>query len=346
MSSFHAHLCSTFAAYRAIVHPRILPFGPHHIRENLEELLSPAELSQPWRLYTIPGLLPATYAHIAWVGLLTRLVRHILVPNLGGLADPTPASPGDTTYTGPNSSTKEVNPIFLVLFLAWCGFSVVALSPLEVVGIRLATQRPERQQPLHLAYSRGSATQPSSYSHQATVINGSTSGPRFSDAPGGGHTSSNNNNNKTLPREPAEDANGDDTPPARPSFAIEDPDEERGENAKDPLLTSNGDARDQQQQSQSQAGQNGDSAPPQQHQQFHASPPPRPRFGEPAEPVIALRPAEEQSTPGQPSEESEAVSRYMGLKDCLDKIVDEEGVEALYRGAWVTGLGSLMGSFS
>ena len=69
-------------------------------------------------------------------------------------------------------------------------------------------------------------------------------------------------------------------------------------------------------------------------------------YAEPSEPVIALRPVEEVTdAAGGVGEEGEAVvQRYEGLKDCIDKLIEEEGVEALYRGAWVTAIGSLGGS--
>ncbi|CAO1632802.1 unnamed protein product [Sympodiomycopsis kandeliae] len=333
--------------YRAIVHPTILPAGIKDLRANLEELLSPAEIAQPWRLYLIPGLLPATFAHIAWVGLLTRFIRYILVPNLGGLADPEPALPGDTTYSGPNSDTKEVNPVFLALFLGWSALSVIALSPLEVVSVRLATQRPERQQPLHLAYSRvnNNDNAPASYSHQSTVA-------RNGNGNGNGNAGFSDNvqarNDKSLPQEPESTAT--DETPGRPSFAIEDEDDDQ----QPPRENTNGTGQGQ--------GQNADplsnSTPPPAQTSTPAptaesipdpsspfrSPHPARRFGEPSEPVIALRPSEEYSSSQQSQEET--VARYEGLRDCLDKIVDEEGVEALYRGAWVTGLGSLLGGLN
>lgn len=40
------------------------------------------------------------------------------------------------------------------------------------------------------------------------------------------------------------------------------------------------------------------------------------------------------------------MERYTGLRDCLNKMVEEEGMESLGRGAWVTLLGVLGGSFA
>ncbi|PWN22508.1 hypothetical protein BCV69DRAFT_276425 [Microstroma glucosiphilum] len=354
---------------RTIVHPRVLTPDLASIRSNLNELFSPAEVAQPWRIYLIPGLLPTTFAHICWVGILTRLVRHILVPNLGGLAEPTPAAPGDTTYSSPSS--VEVNPLALVIFLLWCAFSVVALSPLEVVSVRLATQRPEKQQPLHLAYAHlgnGNSNAPASYSHQASVPR--SDGAFADEVPA---------TDKPLPSQP-ESAEAENAP-GRPSFAIEDEDEDApesrgangGEDAQDPLIEGNGGEGQQQTGSRTSSEQGRGAAAgggAQRHlggQSIPAPPPPHLRnssssyhhhhsgggYDEPAEPVIALRPVEEpsstsqqQSSSGGQGIEEQAVQRYEGLKDCLDKIVEEEGVEALYRGAWVTGIGALLGAFN
>lgn len=334
--------------HRIIVHPRTLPFSLKHLRTNLAEVLSPAELAQPWRIYLIPGLLPAAFLHVAWIGLLTRLVRHILVPNLGGLAEPTPAQPGDVDYSGPSSSSVEVNPLALIIYLCWLALSVVVLSPLEVVSVKLATQRPERQQPLHLAYARasGNGNGPASYSHQSSVPSTTASQP-----------DSLKDNAKPLPKEPTESAQqegGDsqEEAPGRPSFAIEDEDEEvssppataRAEDRR-PLMG----ASAQPTSNERPRGLDADpstptprSLPSQQQQQHHSTPS---SYEEPPEPVIALRPVEEPRNSEEADGGAEVVQRYEGWRDCLDKIIEEEGVEAFYRGAWVTGLGALVGGF-
>lgn len=337
----------------------MLPWHPSTVRDSLSELLSPAERAQPWRLYLIPGLLAATFAHIGWVGLLTRAVRHVLVPNLGGLSPPQPASSGDTDYSGPNSSTKEVNPLALIIFLAWCLLSVVTLSPLEVITIRLSVQRPERQQPLHLAYSgasNGPPRRPASYSHQASVpsVNGPRPSETFSD------NAKPTADDKPLPSQPERNG-GDDLDAGHPSFAIEDEDESneadcpQSANATAPSAESAA-AR----QASKIAGQSRETstiapgrnfggtsvpntAPHHPHASqgilYHSS------YVEPNEPVIALRPVEEAtSNASGGGGGASVVERYEGLKDCIDKLVVEEGVESLYRGAWITALGALGGS--
>ncbi|UZJ51540.1 hypothetical protein CBS101457_000860 [Exobasidium rhododendri] len=352
---------------RAIVHPRILTF--RNPRKSLGELLSFSEFSQPWRLYLTPGLLATELIHITWIGMLTRIVRHLAIPALGGLPPSTPASPNDDTYTGPSSGNLEFSTFGLAVFLAWCVLSVVVLSPLECVIVRLSVQRSERQQPLHLAYARAPSSAatpsgPASYNNQAqvpTVIGRDTA---QNDAPFRDSTLSPSG----LAAGQAQDAQ------SRPSFAITDEDEEEGE----------GDVKqgevDQAPKKELIAGLEDDS------KEFASTPtsatpttppstsshlPPRvlgraeaPQGSslpqnmysgmeqQPSEPVIALRPCDEpQSIEEAAQAEQEGfgaptVERYTGMIDCLNKLVDEEGIEALYRGAWVTLMGVLVGNFS
>ncbi|KAK0520792.1 hypothetical protein OC835_007092 [Tilletia horrida] len=168
--------------HRTVVHPRILSY--RNIGSNLRELLSPNELAQPWRLFLLPGLLPAMLLHLSWIGIFTRIVRQLFVPSLGGLPSPTPAGDNDKTFHGNAPSTLEVSFIGLSIYLAWNILSVVVLAPLECAIVRLAVQRPERQQPLHLAYASraGSSSEPASYNHQAHVAApaASSSPPRAS----------------------------------------------------------------------------------------------------------------------------------------------------------------------
>ena len=64
--------------------------------------------------------------------------------------------------------------------------------------------------------------------------------------------------------------------------------------------------------------------------------------------VIALRPCDD---PESPEEQdlafgAPAVERYTGIVDCLMKMRNEEGLESLMRGAWVTLLSVLLGNFA
>lgn len=327
--------------YRTIVHPRMLPV--HSVKENLRELLSYTEFSQPWRLYLLPGLLAANVLHVAWIGLATRIVRQLTVPSLGGLAGATPADPSQGTYSGPNSNMLELSPVGLPIFVVWNVLSVVILAPLECAMVRLSTQRPERQNPLHRAYARvptGGANAPSPYSHQATAAAQAQPGGAYKDNEAGRKST----DDKPLPESPSA---------GRPSFAIEDDeDEEEGDIAGvAKKKASNGSApasgkaarvlgtTAEQPASGNSNGSGG----------FNLQSYSQPSFsgGEPPEPVIALRPIEEQTAEEAAAEfGAPVVRRYEGLMDCLNKMVDEEGVESLGRGAWVTLLAMFAGSFS
>lgn len=330
--------------YRTIVHPRILPINTP--RENLREILSYTEFTQPWRLYLLPGLLAANVIHVAWIGLATRIVRQLTVPSLGGLPGTNPAAPDQDTYSGPNSNMLELSPVGLPLFVLWNVLSVVVLAPLECAMVRLSTQRPERQNPLHRAYARlptnGNATTgPSPYSHQATAAAQAQLGGAYRDADAN-RKSTDSAVDKPLPSSPGE-------LPGRPSFAIEDEEDDEdgdvatakskpngndgakaarvlGQTAPEPISASNAAGAFNSTSSYSQNFASG---------------------GEPPEPVIALRPIEEQTAEEAAAEfGAPVVRRYEGLMDCLNKMVDEEGVESLGRGAWVTLLAMFAGSFS
>lgn len=273
---------------------------------------------------------------IFWIGLITRIVRHITVPSLGGLPPSVPASPGDDTYSGPSTDGNlSLSTFGLAVFLSWCVLSVVVLSPLECAIVRLSVQRPERQQPLHQAYARLPTERPTPapYNNQAQV----------------------SQTTEQSYRDHQTDAPTDPLP--RPSFAIED-DEDGQVTGKD----TDDEAGKTPQAEQEPGTQNPDqtSSPPSQTsaQQQTQTPssyaaPSRPSIDsmEPSEPVIALRPCDEPlSREDAARAEAEGfgaptVERYQGLIDCLNKLVDEEGIEALYRGAWLTLLGVLLGNF-
>lgn len=329
------------------MHPRILPI--HSPRENLRELLSYTEFTQPWRLYLLPGLLAANVLHVAWISLATRIVRQLTVPSLGGLPGATPVAPDQDTYSGPNSNMLELSPVGLPIFVLWNVLSVIILSPLECAIIRLSTQRPERQNPLHRAYARvpngSNATGPSPYSHQATAAAQAQPGGSYkdSDPTRKSSDSASANADKPLPSSPGE-------LPGRPSFAIEDDDDDDADTASPAAKPSaNGRASN----SSKAARVLGQTDEPAARSNSAAGgfnsgyTPPSFSGGEPPEPVIALRPIEEQTAEEAAAEfGAPVVTRYTGLVDCLNKMVDEEGIESLGRGAWVTLLAMFAGSFS
>ncbi|KDN40616.1 hypothetical protein K437DRAFT_250029 [Tilletiaria anomala UBC 951] len=301
-------------SFRVIVHPRILPLNKP--MANLQEILSYSELRNPLKLYTIPGLATATVLHIGWIGIATRIMRHLLVPMLGGLDVPEPIKPGETTFSGPTSDTKKYSTIGLVMFFLWNLASLPVLAPIECAMVRLSTQRPEKQNPLHLAYAKPASTL-NSYSHQASV-------PA-----------------QTSPQATAAETDM----PSRTSFAIED--QEEAEEA-----AGNAFASEPLNPQSASANANATPAP------VSAPTPAPPRYlptisREPAEPVIALRPCDEADSAEEAARlEREGgfgapvVSRYTGLVDCLRKMRDEEGIESLGRGWWVTLNGLLIASFS
>lgn len=327
-------------------------------------MLSYSELAQPWRLYLTPGLLATQLVHITWIGLLTRIVRHLSVPTLGGLPPSTPASPDDDTYTGPSSGNLEVTNFGLAFFITWCVLSVVILSPIECALVRLSVQRPERQQPLHLAYARmasnATPSGPAPYNNQAQVQTQTDQGDR--------------EDYRDAAASPAQSVPiAEETTP----FAIEDEEEEEGEGG----VQSEGEASTNTSNEAKMGGvnNNGNAAtsvspemtlkpasnpvPPSTASRVLGGGPPsttlptiqRPYSdiqGQPSEPVIALRPCDEPQSAEEAARAEEegfgapTVERYTGLIDCLNKLVDEEGLEALYRGAWVTLLGIFAGNFA
>jgi hypothetical protein len=89
-------------------------------------LLTPTERRRPWILYLTPGLLAAQVSHIAYVVLGLRTVRRLLLPELSqhGLF-----------------SREDVSVIKLAIFFVLALASMVVLTPLEVIAVRLAIQR-------------------------------------------------------------------------------------------------------------------------------------------------------------------------------------------------------------
>lgn len=117
----------------------------------------------------------------------------------------------------------EVSFFGLSVYIVWNVLSVVVLAPLECAMVRLSVQRPERQQPLHLAYAqRNQSSGPSPYSHQASANAQTQPGGAYSDQ-------SSTNQQKPLPKNPQDGSQeAPNSPPdlSRPSFAIEDDEEE------------------------------------------------------------------------------------------------------------------------
>jgi len=117
-------LPQTIITDRAITTPHKLPcFNAIY---SLRILLTPTERRRPWILYLTPGLLAAQVSHIAYVVLGLRTVRRLLLPELSqhGLF-----------------SREDVSVIKLAIFFVLALASMVVLTPLEVIAVRLAIQR-------------------------------------------------------------------------------------------------------------------------------------------------------------------------------------------------------------
>ena len=157
---------------RSVVHPRLLNW--RSFRACLEEIMSPEELRQPWRLFVLPGVAESVVLRLLWNGVLGTAVRFLTFPSLVTGMDPRPIAPGEGEYSGPSSDTSGVSVIALIAYCFWLALSLVVLAPLDCITVRLSVQRPSGQQPLHEAYAAAP------YNHQASVAL-----PRIShDAPG------------------------------------------------------------------------------------------------------------------------------------------------------------------
>lgn len=150
-----------------MVHPRRLNwFAP---RESLQEVLSASEYKQPWRLYRLPGLLPVMLLRVALVSSIYAVTNEMLFPSMG-LVPIEPADPNQDEYEGPASvSIKRAVFAFAAYLFIMLAVQLIAV-PLECMVVRLSTQRPVAQQPLHVAYANNAPAQgPASHNHQATV---------------------------------------------------------------------------------------------------------------------------------------------------------------------------------
>ncbi|KAJ8455421.1 hypothetical protein ONZ45_g18950 [Pleurotus djamor] len=117
-------LPTVIITYRAITTPHILPwFSP---LKSLRVLLTPTERRRPWVLYLTPGLLAAEFSHLGYVVLVLGTLRRLLLPALSKPGIPRPEDfPLGRTIT----------------FAVIVALSTIVLTPLEVIGTRLAIQR-------------------------------------------------------------------------------------------------------------------------------------------------------------------------------------------------------------
>lgn len=99
----------------------------------LRRLFTPTELRKPWVLYATPGLLGAKVLHLAYVVLILRTMRSVLLPSV------------DEISSGTREPGSGLPPDFTVLRLGTYMFiaalSAIVLCPLEVIATRLSLQR-------------------------------------------------------------------------------------------------------------------------------------------------------------------------------------------------------------
>lgn len=111
-----------------------------HPRTALRQVLSPEELLHPWRLYLIPGLVPAVLLRNVVLVRFTLLVRHGLVPAFDRLKNVAPADPKDDVFEGPTSALYQISIIGMLTFLLWVGIIACICTVLDCVLVRLMVQ--------------------------------------------------------------------------------------------------------------------------------------------------------------------------------------------------------------
>jgi len=116
-------LPTSIMTYRAITTPHNLSY--FNLRRGLRSLLTPTERRRPWILYLTPGLMAAETAHICIVVLFLGPLRRWLLPGLSEEG----IKPG------------SISIVKLIVYLTILCFSILVLTPLEVIATRLAIQR-------------------------------------------------------------------------------------------------------------------------------------------------------------------------------------------------------------
>lgn len=107
-----------------------------NVRASFAQLLSRDELRAPWRLYALPGLLPAMLLRKVWATGLLLLFQDALLPRF--VAVKGDATPGPD---GPNVHTISFSWVHLLGYVVWNVLSLVVALPLDCIITRLITQR-------------------------------------------------------------------------------------------------------------------------------------------------------------------------------------------------------------
>ena len=107
-----------------------------NVRASFAQLLSRDELRAPWRLYALPGLLPAMLLRKVWATGLLLLFQDALLPRFVAIKGD--ATPGPD---GPNVHTISFSWVHLLGYVVWNVLSLVVALPLDCIITRLITQR-------------------------------------------------------------------------------------------------------------------------------------------------------------------------------------------------------------
>lgn len=111
--------------------PYLLPWT--NARYALRRLFTPTELAKPWILYATPGLLGAKLLHLAYVVLVLRSFRTLLLPSVSKMAN------GD--YDRKAGIPADFTVLRIGTYMIIATLSVAILCPLEVIATRLSLQR-------------------------------------------------------------------------------------------------------------------------------------------------------------------------------------------------------------
>ncbi|WFD04544.1 hypothetical protein MOBT1_003255 [Malassezia obtusa] len=101
-------------------------------RRSLAAVLSAAEYAQPWRLYALPGVLVTLLARALLANAFQAAPAVVLAAR--------PAALVQLVLGAPETAVK-VNAVRVALAVAWTAATVVLTVPVQVVAVRLMTQR-------------------------------------------------------------------------------------------------------------------------------------------------------------------------------------------------------------
>lgn len=143
---------------RTMVHHAAVSW--RHPRTALRQVLSPAEVLQPWRLYIVPGLVPLQLFRHLTASYMTHMVRYWTLPLLEDFV-PQVSRQNKDTFEGPTSDTFRITFWGLLLFVGWSLSVAVLLVPIDCILVRLMTQYDRTT-------SIDASTAPASHNHQAS----------------------------------------------------------------------------------------------------------------------------------------------------------------------------------